>query len=127
MNYLEPAKELPSYGIGVPPTHKVKCPVCRKKDAQIFFNASPFVRTNQVFPCTECKPKQDNLTAEERMWYEQSAKGIFTENATGREVVLDQRGREMPNPYKNRDFDNHGWLQTNKKKYKKYLQDHNKI
>ena len=127
MNSLEPAKTLSNYGIGVPPTHKVKCPICKDKDAQIFFNPHPMVRTNQAYPCAECKEKRDKITAEERRWYEQSAKGIFVQQKTGEEVVLDQRGRPMENPYKNRHFDNHGWMQTNTKKYTKYLEKNGKL
>jgi hypothetical protein len=67
------------------------------------------------------------MTVEERRWYEQNARGIFTDNKTGQEVALDQRGRPMENPYKNREFDPHGWLQTNKSTFKKNLQKNNKI
>lgn len=125
MSYLQEPKTMANYRLGVPPDFKTSCPVCKQKEARIFFNANPSIRLNQVFPCNECQDKRDKENIEVRRWYDKNARGVFKNDETGQEMVLDQRGNPMENPYSNREIDPHGWLHTNKKDYKKSLESKN--
>lgn len=130
MSYLQPAKILPSYGIGVPPDHKVVCPVCRENDAQVLYNSHPMIRTNQVVPCKKCKGDSDKLHGETKTnkWYEKHAKGIFEHSETGEKQVLDQRGGKMDNPYTEGKANEFGWMQSgHKDKVKKHLEKEGKL
>lgn len=115
--YLLPPKKLTNNGIGVAYDHQAKCSVCEKNPAQIFFNANPSFRINQVFPCVECYEEKE---AESINWYEQNPTSIFTD-PHGQEVAVDQRGKHMkknPYAYREREIDPHGWMKTHKKEFR---------
>ena len=120
MKNLKPARYLPNYGLGVHPDYKTNCPDCQKALAQILFNNDPMVKTNQVFSCAKCLT---SVKTKEYKGYEKQAHSLFQHQNTGEEKVLDQRGNEMESPYGNRDIDQHGWLKTHTKEYKKYFED----
>ena len=116
--FLLPARTLLDYGLGVPPDTVILCPLCESNPAQIFFNAHPSVRTNQVFPCPTCNHE---ATYAGTGWYEQQPTSVW-KDTDGSDVALDQRGKRMDNPYNNREIDPHGWLKTHKREYKKKLE-----
>ena len=130
MSYLQPPKTLASYGLGVKPNHVVVCPVCRKNTAQILYNSHPLMKINQVFPCKSCKDLADQLHADTktRKWYEKQATGIFEHTNTGEKKVLDQRGREMENPYHEGKANEFGWMQSgHKESHKRHLEKEGKL
>ena len=105
------------YKLGVPHNYSAVCPICTNNDAQIGFDPSPFIRTNVVLPCETCVIKRKN---DKMKWYDQQARGVF-KSQSGEEKVLDQRGKEMKNPYKKEAGNEHGWKQTHSRKYRKGL------
>lgn len=121
MNYLEPARTMSDYGLGVAPDTIRECPICHKNNAQIMFNSHPMSRTNEVFPCSECKQKEDN--SEINIIYDKKVTSIWKDK-NGQDIAIDQRGKKTQNPYdyNNRGVDPHGWLKTHKKDYKKNLE-----
>ncbi len=121
--YLAAPRTLDNYGIGVKPDADVTCPMCLKNKARIFYNSYPTVRTNQAFPCEKCDTPVDVSRSN---YYERNATSIW-KDPSGKEVAVDQRGNTFDSPYKNRNFDRHGWTHTNKKKYKRYLQDQGQL
>lgn len=119
--YLKDPRELEDYRNGLKPDAVVICPMCKKNNARIFYNAHPMVKTNVAIECEDCfQDTSDDGTR----YYEKNPTSIWKDQQ-GKEVAVDQRGNTFESPYKNREYDNHGWMQTTKKDYKKNLQNKN--
>lgn len=103
----------------------MKCKICGVGEAVKKFNNHPMIMSDEIFPCDDCSEKHFS-TSQQRKWYEKQATSLW-KTPTGEEVAVDQRGNITDNPYKNRNYDNHGWMQTSKNKYKKYLESTGKL
>jgi len=116
--YLSKPKALENYGNGVKPDANIICSICKNNKAQVFYNSHPLYRINVAMPCKDCQIESE---AENSRYYDKNTTSLW-KNKQGKEIAVDQRGNQMNNPYKNREFDKHGWMQTSKKEYKKQLQ-----